>query len=380
MLLAAPLITTAQALRDINYSYLYNNTNPFTFELQTVRDSSNWTTFFQLVLTDTTRDVSIYEVGFETRSSLGEKTGTQIPLNSGSLYSTTGRIFGQVTLPVNQKPLILAARVTNQEIKRAWYYYTILEPNYPVNIALEANGQPVVHKYTSTSSDLTFAGSKPVWVSYYNDDFPPAPLPFSEQLGRVSKAMVIDSSFQLTPGDSFNFEQPGLYLLQKDTSAAEGLSFRVDDDYPRYRRVENLAEPLIYLSTKQEFNRIRQARGDKRAFDRVVLSITRDAERAKSLMKNYFRRVEQANMYFTSYKEGWKTDRGMILIIFGHPTEVYRLGDREVWYYGTDLKNLSFEFVKSPSLFDPENYVLIRNKKYEQPWYEVVDLWRNARY
>src|SRR5690606_16033435 len=110
----------------------------------------------------------------------------------------------------------------------------------------------------------------------------------------------------------FTLEQPGLYLLQTDTTVAEGLAFRVDGDYPRYRRVENLADPLIYICTKQEFSRIKQARGDKRAFDRVILSITKDAERAKTLMRNYFRRVEQANTYFSSYKEGWKTDRGMI--------------------------------------------------------------------
>ncbi len=380
LLLTAPFFTTAQALRDINYSYLYNNTNPITFEFQTVRDASNWTTSFQLILTDTTQEVSDYEVHLETRSSLGEKTGNPIPLDSGSSGSVRDRISGRVSTPVQQQPLILAARVTNREINRAWYYFTILEPNYPVNIAMTANGQPLVHKYVPGSADLSFAGSQRISVTYYDDVFPPAPLPFSEQLGRVSRGMNIDSSFQVAPGESFTLEQPGLYLLQTDTTVAEGLAFRVDGDYPRYRRVENLADPLIYICTKQEFSRIKQARGDKRAFDRVILSITKDAERAKTLMRNYFRRVEQANTYFSSYKEGWKTDRGMILIIFGQPSEVYRLGDREIWNYKNESYKLSLEFVKSPSLFDPDNYVLIRSKKYEQAWYEVVDLWRNSRY
>jgi GWxTD domain-containing protein len=380
LILATPFVTTAQALRDINYSYLYNNSNPITISFQTVRNPSSWTTFFQMVSTDTTQQISDYEVRFETRASLGEKEGSVISSDSIGLNLTSEGISARVITPMQPQPVILAARVTNRSQNRAWYYYTILEPRYPVVLALEANGRPVTRNYLSGSDGLSVTGSQRVQISYYEDVFPPAPLPFSEQLGRVSRGMAIDSSFQMTPNETFLLEQPGLYLLQTDTSAAEGLAFRIDDDYPRYRRVENLAEPLIYICTKQEFNRIKQARGDKRAFDRVILSITKDADRAKTLMRNYFRRVELANTYFSSYKEGWKTDRGMILIIFGQPSEVYRLGDREVWNYKNESYKLTFEFTKAPSLFDPENYVLIRSKKFEQPWYEVVDLWRNSRY
>ena len=41
---------------------------------------------------------------------------------------------------------------------------------------------------------------------------------------------------------------------------------------------------------------------------------------------------------------------------------------------------IRFDFARSGSLFDPDNYVLIRDKKYEDTWYEVIDLWRNARF
>ena len=97
-------------------------------------------------------------------------------------------------------------------------------------------------------------------------------------------------------------------------------------------------------------------------------------------MRSYFRRVELANRYFTSYKEGWKTDRGMIYIIFGKPDTVFRFNDREVWDYKNDRLEISFTFSRSSSLFDPDNFVLIREKKYENAWYEMIDLWRNARF
>ena len=70
----------------------------------------------------------------------------------------------------------------------------------------------------------------------------------------------------------------------------------------------------------------------------------------------------------------------MIYIIFGLPEEVYLFDDREIWEYKNDNVKIRFQFVKSPSLFDPDNYVLIRDKKYTNTWYEMVDLWRKARF
>lgn len=380
LLLLAPFSIHAQALRDINYSYLYNNANPVTVDFQTVRGTSEWTTFFQLVLADTTQPVSNYDIVLETRTSLAEKEGIPVSPDSEEMRVSGSAISGRVSVPIQQQPVVLAARVINRSQNRAWYYYTILEPNYPVVMALQMDDGPLVRNYMNSGESLKVVPPQPALISYYDDEFPPAPLPFSEQLGQVSKGMGVDSSFQAASQESFGPSNTGLYLVQTDTSVAEGVAFRVSDDYPRYRKVENLADPLIYISTKQEFSRIKQARGDKRAFDRVILSITKDTERAKTLMRNYFRRIELANTYFTSYKEGWKTDRGMILIIFGQPSEVYRLSDREVWNYKNESYKLSFDFVKAPSLFDPENYVLIRSRKYEQAWYEIVDLWRNSRY
>ena len=70
----------------------------------------------------------------------------------------------------------------------------------------------------------------------------------------------------------------------------------------------------------------------------------------------------------------------MIYIVFGVPEQVLRFEDREVWSYDNDRFKLRFNFARSSSLFDPDNYVLIREKKYESDWYEVIDLWRNARF
>jgi GWxTD domain-containing protein len=377
---ASILTAQGQALRDINYNYLYNGSTPFAMSLKTVRTPGQWITFFELQSSDTTQLTNPYTIEFETRKTLFEKEG--VPVSNDLVSSSiSGRsLEGEVRLPVSNQPVILVARVINTSLKRAWFYYSILEPRYPEVTYARENGKLLYTNFTKTDREITFAGNNELIVSYYDQAFPAATVPFSEKLGRVSQGMRVDSSFTMQPNQNLFLHKPGLYLVQYDTMIAEGLAIKAQDDYPRYAKIENLADPLIYICTRQEYERMKQAKGDKRAFDKIVISIARDADRARVLMKNYFRRVELANMYFTSYKEGWKTDRGMIFIVFGPPSEVLRFNDREVWNYDNASFKISFDFAKAPSVFDPENFVLLRNKKYTQTWYEVIDLWRNARF
>ena len=57
------------------------------------------------------------------------------------------------------------------------------------------------------------------------------------------------------------------------------------------------------------------------------------------LMEEYFGRVEYANDHFAHHIEGWKTDMGMVYILFGSPNNVDRhpfehnSKPYEVWYY-----------------------------------------------
>jgi len=381
LLFLAYIPANAQALRDINYRFLYNPAEPVHFQFEPVRAGNTWTVFYSFQVRDTTVKKEDFVLQFDVRSTLGEKEGRSISLDSVTKISAPHATHGQVQLPVSASVQFLTVKLLNNILQKAWMFYVVLDPNYPVREHLLAGTVPVLTPYIhkSTTVSLDGAASESI-VSYYNDNFPAATPGFSEALGRVSKGMSIDSTFRVAKNQPVTFSQKGLYLVQPDTSIAEGLAFRVEDDYPRLARIENLADPLIYICTKQEFEKVKQAKGEKKAFDRVILSITGDAERAKTFMRSYFRRVELANQYFTSYKEGWKTDRGMIFIIFGLPDEVFRLGDRELWNYKSTSIKANFEFTRSSTVFDPDNYVLIRQKKYQTTWYEVIDLWRNARF
>ena len=374
----------AQVLREINFSYQYSLNKAFGFAIKPIRQGNTWTIFYKLQILDTTKvTIDLFKIQWEIRSSFSDKEGTILnPAKIGQsvLHSDKSGLIGKITVEASQDQSVLVARVQNTPAKELTLFHTSLDPNYPVDGYLQsATGEVIFDSYINTGQVVSlrgYASDQPVIISYYDDNFPTAAPAFSEGQARVSTNIKPDSIFQLALGTDIQFYKKGLYLAQKDTSTTNGFSFRVEDGFPKFKKLEDLVGPFIYVSTKQEFDKLAQAQKDKKQFDRVVISITQNADRAKNFMRSYFRRAELANQYFTSYKEGWKTDRGMIYIIFGAPQDVFKFSDREVWTYG----KTSFNFTKSSTLFDPDNYVLIRDKKYTEQWYETVDLVRNGRF
>lgn len=71
-----------------------------------------------------------------------------------------------------------------------------------------------------------------------------------------------------------------------------------------------------------------------------------DEENAK--MREFYQRVDFTNRKFTNGKQGWRTDRGKVYIIYGKPTEVERhpfTGNQppyEIWYYNHLNKRFIF--------------------------------------
>jgi GWxTD domain-containing protein len=66
------------------------------------------------------------------------------------------------------------------------------------------------------------------------------------------------------------------------------------------------------------------------------------------LMNEYYRRVRYSNEHFSGVTEGWRTDMGMIFILFGPPSDIERhpfeLDSKpyEIWYYNEISKSFVF--------------------------------------
>jgi len=381
-LLLFSVVAPAQVLRDINYNFRYHPDLEFSFQWKVIRMDERVEVYYQLQLSDTTQLLSAYYIQWDIRTSLGEKNGKVITTEPQLLMERPWKRVGKLSFTVDDPgQKIMVAKVMDAAKKIGWMFHKpIPQQKSPYLASPEGSMMnPFINKNQSVKIE-GFESGKPVHISFYNDPFPAAAPAFSTAQAKVSITIKPDSTFILNSSSMVSFTQKGLYLAQTDTASSQGLAFRVEEDYPKLGKLESLAGPLIYICTKQEFEKINLAHSDKKKFDQIILSITGNAERARTFMRSYFRRVELANLYFSSYKEGWKSDRGMMYIIFGVPEEVYYFEDREVWEYKNVNAKLRCHFVKSPTLFDPENYVLIRDKKFTDTWYQMIDLWRKARF
>lgn len=159
--------------------------------------------------------------------------------------------------------------------------------------------------------------------------------------------------------------------------------------FPRIASLEDMVASLVYIATESELEHIRAAESDeelKRRFDAFWGEREPNKQAAATLLSSYYERVEQANILYTNHKDGWKTDRGMIYIVFGPPAYVENRFTRRDWYYferGSIMSRMVPPFVFREStayglsnLF--ENFVLQRAVEYEETWRRKRDDWRDG--
>ncbi len=157
-------------------------------------------------------------------------------------------------------------------------------------------------------------------------------------------------------------------------------------NYPYIETVRELAAPLYYLMDKKEYNKLMSFNDPdsmKNYMDSFWLSHIKNQKTAKQVIELYYKHVEEANMQFSNYKAGWKTDPGMIYILFGPPYYVYSSLDQMQWTYGYDRsdpdRNFYFTEPKIPSEFYPfNNYILHRTSYYFTIRYQRVQDWLNG--
>lgn len=156
--------------------------------------------------------------------------------------------------------------------------------------------------------------------------------------------------------------------------------------YPRLTTLKQLAEAVVYIAYPKEYKKLKESLDTdtlKSAFDSFWGRIIANKNLAKSVISSYYSRVEEANMLFSTYKAGWKTDPGMVYILYGPPSYVEKGPDGMAWYYSHSMDDISgsFYFVRVRNLsgyFPFEHYVLKRNMMYERSFVSTVEDWRSG--
>jgi GWxTD domain-containing protein len=181
----------------------------------------------------------------------------------------------------------------------------------------------------------------------------------------------------------FVFEvEGGLYFLTHDSGKRTGFTIKTaNTHYPRVKEVNALEWPIRFITTKTEHEEIVKNNYPKLLIDRFWLECGGSKEHARELIRIFYRRVEESNYYFSTYTEGWKTDRGMIHLLFGNPNQIIRSSQGEVWNYGEDSQAalLSFTFNKVESPFTNNLYILEREPGYKAYWERMVQTWRSGK-
>jgi len=251
-----------------------------------------------------------------------------------------------------------------------------------------SNGHIMFSSYFDTAMLASIEYQHPVkklYVRIYHNKFPIASPPFSADEYDAPQ-LYADSSFSIKAQNGvfkLNMKSIGMYHIMADSNDIEGLTlFRFDESYPNITQTYQMVTPLRYISCNDEFQKLITSKSPKPDVDNFWLTAaTGSKDRARELIRNYYNRIQDANRYFTSYEEGWKTDRGMIYLIFGPPNSIYRSSEGETWTYGEERNYmaLSFTFVKLDNPFSDNDYALQRSANYRNLWYNAVDLWREGR-
>ncbi|MBK5286747.1 MAG: GWxTD domain-containing protein [Bacteroidia bacterium] len=288
--------------------------------------------------------------------------------------------------------MLMECKITdvNKNVTDVFYLHVDRSSNQSRNSFLVMNASdsvPVFSNFISASDSFRIfsrdTSPTRLRVNYYHRNFPLAAPPFSFDY-YPSFDYLPDSVFTIDNSShpAFYFPREGFYHIQKDTSSRDGLTLlRFQDGFPELTNPKQLIESIRYLMTRKEYDELKNSLNPKGAVDKFWLDLGGNADRTRQLIRRYYSRVQFANENFTSYQEGWKTDRGMIYIIFGAPHLVYRTSKSELWIYGDASSSLSlnFSFVKVINPFTDNDFSLSRAPIYESNWYRAVDTWRQGR-
>lgn len=222
-------------------------------------------------------------------------------------------------------------------------------------------------------------------VRYYNRSFPMPEPPFSTANNEAFEYKA-DSIFTLEVSDKdtagITFPKKGFYHIQADPQTQDGLTlYRFDEDYPMVKRPDQMLPPLTYITSKNEIDKLKSYSNPKAAVDSFWVWAGGSHDRARELVRKYYNRVQDANIFFSSYVEGWRSDRGMVYLVYGPPNTVYRSSGSENWVYGEEnnFNSLTFSFVKVINPFTDNDYRLERNQVFRTGWYNAVEMWRQGR-
>lgn len=295
---------------------------------------------------------------------------------------TTVRLSGKDMDLINPEyvPVTTYDVSTKMDSLKFEFQVTNNDPDYPLTIRAQLKNFP---SDLDPAEPMAANNPPPSTIEYKGIDYRDFTIE-DENTRRLDQTGSVLIEFRYS-----NFER-GNYRFEVETTTQEGETlFKARDfsvkgpHFPTLITARELAEPLVYLMGDDEYEEmmdIQDSDSLKEYMDRFWLSHIGSMRRARSVISLYYDRVESANKLFTNFKEGWKTDRGKIYILFGHPWYVDKLHNRVRWSYtfntGDPMYNFYFERARAPNEFFPfQHYILDRKSSFHNLEYRQKQLW-----
>lgn len=289
-----------------------------------------------------------------------------LELSPDSLFSSDNAVVLKLNLnEMNENLLVVKFSKPDN-----FYYYDIPikvgSLSFPSIYPADEAGLPIFEKYFNRSG-FSWKGNDSFLAAQYPEAFPPADPPMAD-MKPLAPQVDLDTSFVFNT--KVDLLDNKFYNVLKDSSSSLGVTMlKVPPYFPEYRQLGELIEAMLYLTNEQERKSMLKSSKPKQSFDSFWMNTYSTKSRAKSAIRKYYNLIEKVNRLFTDFKPGWKTDRGMMYIIFGMPDEVYRTGNSEEWYYDSSS---AFEFTVISTFFATKTYTLRRNKDFEELWYRQI--------
>lgn len=331
-----------------------------------------------------------YSLSYSLVNSIDEEITTRIQLNGLASYfqyeDENGSQFGLRTKVGDSKYLILwladsAKKIRYPYIKMLTRHFQsediLLQQKY-LNAAIFQSYIPI------NSSIRVISMSKwlnSIQADFYDYHFLAADPPMKQTKDSLAFTFKVDKSFMLNSNDSILLSESGLYYFHlRESQLGQSIIVR-DKQYPKVSQIDKLIESLRYLATEEEYIKMSTSFNKKELFDEFWLNNTKSEAKARRAIKEYYTRVKNANILFTTYKEGWKTDMGLIYIIYGQPSKVFVKDTGIMWIYNKtfELPRVSFFFNHVNTAFTDQHFVLERKLEFQNLWFRTVDLWRSGK-
>jgi GWxTD domain-containing protein len=294
-------------------------------------------------------------------------------ISEASNVGTSGKYYCQLKLPLDSSCVDLQFYIKESKSIREGIFRI---PYLPVQHGWVWNGD-LGTSYCPSGISLSLPKNGTITFAPRTEKLPSPP--FS-----VNLPFIPNEQKKLDTSDSTLIAQPGMLNYQAE-GRKERLHIIDKDKNPEFPEISQLSEmlgPVRFLCSKEEFEKIQQSHeGPENAFDKFWIRCGGNKAKAKELIKIYYSRVQDANFHFTSYADGWKTDRGMIYLVFGHPNTIITDAQIETWIYGNinDPQALKFDFEIKDDPIWGDIYLLKRSENYRSPWESQVTQWRQGR-